>query len=537
MTCSGYELTERHWRVVAVATGVLLLPVMLWMSSDFGVTWDELHRQFNGERIWDLYRGVVRRSPNAAEHLYGGLFDVLAVSLQRALPAMDLYLVRHLLNATFGWLGIVFAGGLAWAIAGPACAVLAMVMLAFIPPYMGHSMNNPKDLPFATFATGTLMVVAWLPRTYPYVPAKHAIALGTMIGLTLAVRPGGLLFAPYAALWVAVTLVAARELNPRRLAITAAALLGAVLLAFVVPMPVWPYLWERPFIGVFEAVEAVSDFEWRGTVLFNGRDVQSTEMPWTYVPQWLTYTMPPVVLAGAALSVWSLWRTATLRKAVLGLWFAVLFPIGYVIARQSTLYDGIRHLLFVVPPLAVLAAIGWWWAVGHTQRRVRAVAIALLAVGLAEPLVFQVRNHPNQYVYFSPLVGGPAGVWTEFELDYWGNCLHETAKHAAEIARASGAPIIVSGRNDRLVRLNARRVSAVAPTFSARGTHEIEFRLLRGTRASLRDFSTRTDILWLVTTADGAPLCAALPGPRFRQLYERLERRQAAHLVRPMRVE
>ena len=61
----------------------------------------------------------------------------------------------------------------------------------------------------------------------------------------------------------------------------------------IVPMPVWPYLWERPFVGILEAVEGVSHYEWHGTVLFNGRDVPSTAVPWTYVPLWLLATTPP----------------------------------------------------------------------------------------------------------------------------------------------------------------------------------------------------------------------------------------------------
>jgi hypothetical protein len=36
----------------------------------------------------------------------------------------------------------------------------------------------------------------------------------------------------------------------------------------------------------------------------------------------------------------------------------------------------------------------------------------------------------------------------------------------------------------------------------------------------------------VVTTADGAPLCAVLPGPKFHELYRRLEKRKATHLVR-----
>src|SRR5262249_54367797 len=118
------------------------------------------------------------------------------------------------------------------------------------------------------------------------------------------------------------------------------------------------------------------------------------------------------------------------RSRVAGLWFAVLFPIAYVIWRRSILYDGIRHLLFVLPVLVALAAVGWEAALTRTRGVARAAVALLLGVGIAEPIVFQWRNHPNQAVYFQPLVGGPSAMVGRFDLDYWGNCLFEAMRDA-----------------------------------------------------------------------------------------------------------
>jgi hypothetical protein len=518
------------WPRIAVAFGALLLPLLLWLSRDFGVTWDEIHRQANGERIWLLYQGIVSAPATPAEHLYGGLFDVTAVGLQRVVP-LNLYDVRHLLNATFGWLGIVCCGLLVGRVAGARAAVVAVASLALFPPYVGHAMNNPKDLPFAALATAVLAVIATLPRQFPYLPIKHVLWLGLTIGLCLAVRPGGLLFIGYVGLWVLSAILVNRDFDARRLALTALALAAVLAIAVIVPMPVWPYLWERPFIGVFEAAEGVSHYEWNGTVLFQGRDVSSRAVPWTYVPVWLIWTTPPVVLVGALLSLRALADAGWHRRATLGLWFGVIFPIVYVIVRQSTLYDGIRHLLFIVPPLVALAALGWDGLLHATTGRARAVAALVLAVGLTEPLIFQLRNHPNQASYFQPLVGGPAAAAGRFELDYWGNCLFQVVRQAGGLARATGTPVLVSGRLDRQLALNASRVPEVAVTQPARGVHELEVYLLRGRRAALREFSLREDVLWRVTTADGTPLCAVVPGPRYEALREALARRGALHLL------
>ena len=504
------------WRRAAIVVAALLLPLMWWMSRDFGVTWDEIHRQANGERIWLLYQGIVKAPATPAEHLYGGLFDVVAVGLQRLLP-FDLYDVRHLLNATFGWAGIVCCGLLLSPAAGWRAATLAMVLLAAVPPYVGHSMNNPKDLPFAAMATAVLAVIARLPRHVPYLPVPHALVLGAAIGLCLAVRPGGLLFVGYVGLWIASAMIARRDVTGGSLA--RVALAGALMagVAFLVPMPVWPYLWERPLVGVFEAAEGVAHYEWTGTVLFQGRDIPADALPWTYAPVWLLWTTPPVVLAGAALSIGALAQAHARRALTIGLWFAVLFPVVYVIARQSTLYDGIRHLLFVVPPLVALAALGWDGAL-RAWPRFRVAIVLALALGLAEPLVFQLRNHPNQVVYFQPMVGGPAAVATRFELDYWGNCLYQAMREVGEVGRAVGMPVTISGRQDRQLLLNAPRVPAVSVSRPQRGLHEVEIHLLRGKRADLRAFSTRQDVLWRVTTHDGAALCAVVRGPQFERL-------------------
>ena len=64
-------------------------------------------------------------------------------------------------------------------------------------------------------------------------------------------------------------------------------------------------------------------------------------------------TLVGVVLAGVALV-----RPSPYRVGAWGLLAAALFPVAYVIAMQSTLYDGVRHLLFIVPPIAALAARG-----------------------------------------------------------------------------------------------------------------------------------------------------------------------------------
>lgn len=512
----------RRWRAMIVGA-LVLLPAMVWLSGDFGVTWDELPRQAYGERIWAFYEGRhgYERFPADGSHLYAGLFEVSAVALQQVLP-LNTYVVRHGLNALFGWTAIVFCGVLAARIQGQRAGLLAMTLLALSPRFFGHSMNNPKDIPFAAMAAAALYAMALIPSRYPWLPVRVAAALAVTIGLSLSIRPGGLLFLAYAGVVLAVAVLRARDFSPRHLLVTAAAFGAVVLVATTIPLPLWPWLQTRPYLGLLEAASGVSQFEWFGKVLFEGRAIEALELPWTYVPVWLLYTTPPVVLAGAVLSVARLRPRAPGAVAVAGVWLAFLFPIAYVIVKHSTLYDGIRHLLFILPPLAVLAALGWSWLLGHASRGVRIAGLVLLAVGLAEPLIFQVRNHPNQVVYFNHLLGGPRNAFGRFELDYWGNCLHQALERAVPMARQSGMVVLVSGHRWRMMLLDSERTTEIRSIRPELRRHHLEVTLFRGPPESLAKFAARQDVLYRVAMADGTPLCAVTPGPAYGELRRRL---------------
>jgi hypothetical protein len=211
------------------------------------------------------------------------------------------------------------------------------------------------------------------------------------------------------------------------------------------------------------------------------------------------------------------------RAGLIGLWGVSALPVTLAIIAGSTLYDGWRHVLFVYPPLIVLASAGW--SVLLNARRspaVRAASAVLFAVGCLEPLVFMVRNHPNEVVYFNALVGGPRGAAARFELDYWGNSLLQATEWTADLASRSGVPLCISGEPYSLVRANAQRFGSVYSEFPGRRRHHLELVLARGSRGRLVRLNARRDILHVIKTADGAPLAYIVPGPRIAAVRDRI---------------
>jgi hypothetical protein len=513
----------RAFTVVALA----LLPLMVALSGDFGVTWDEKIRQKNGEVVWDYWAGRLPRSHFEQEgqgySLYGGLFDVVCVGVQHLLPAVDRYVVRHAVGASLGWLTICLAGLIARHLFGSATGLLAMILLALSPRFVAHSMNNPKDIPFAACSTLALYFIVTIPSRYPFLTPGRAARLAAAVALGVNVRAGALVSLFYAGVAVAFRMLAAREFAARRVAATAVSLAAVTVAALLLGTVTWPWALSRPIVGPIRALTELSEFDWGGAVLFKGTSVVARALPADYVPTWFAITTPFVVLTGAALSL--AWLRPAPRgrwAAAAGLWGVVLFPVVMVIARGSTLYDEIRHLLFVYPPLVVLAAAGWRALAVSPSRLVARVALAALVAGCLEPAVFMVRNHPNQVVYFNALAGGPAGAFGRYEMDYWGNCVFQAVEWSAELAARSRYPLIVSGYPDHIVQFDTFRFSSLGFSLPRRARHHLEVRLLRGPARAVIAEAARPDILHRVETADGATLCVVVPGPRFREIHSRL---------------
>jgi len=510
-----------RWTFVAIAAS--LLPVMVLASFDFGVSWDEGDRHRNGVRVWEFVRGLRSRSSFAETggHVYPGLFDAICAALESWVPA-NRYVLRHVVNATFGWVGIVYCGRLAARLFGPWSGVLAAVLLALSPRYFAGSMNNPKDLPFAAMSVVALYYISTVSARWPYISASTAIKIALSLALALNIRVGALLYLGYFGVLMAALVVLERCTSWRRVADTAARVLGVAVAMLLLGTVFWPWAGGAPLTRPFQALVGAGNYPWDGLVLFNGDEYSARELPWHYAPWWFVISTPPVVLAGAALSaVFVSSRTDALCR--IGLWAVVVFPVAAAIVMGSTLYDGNRHLMFIYPVLVVLAVAGWTGVLLRSRQRwLRQSAALGLAVGLASLLIFDVRFHPNQGVYFNSLVGGPRGAFKRYDMDYWGNCMLQAVGWAAEVARSYGTTITLSGINlsgnpRHLVEFNAERFPEVDYSQPTDNRHHMEVRLARGPIPFLRQLATQP-ALHRVRTPDGVVLCTVTPGPAFGEL-------------------
>ena len=508
---------------VFFALAATLLPLMVLASFDFGVTWDEKARHRYGELIWEFFRGLRARADTYSDdggQYYGGLFDTLCAAVERYVPA-NRYVVRHALNATFGWIGVLYAGRLAARLFGQWAGVLGLILLASSPRYFADSMNNPKDLPFAAATVVALYYMSTMSPKWPYVSTSTAIKIVVPLAVALNIRAAGLMYLGYFGLLIAAFVLTERQFTTKRLLATTLRVAAITAGVLVLGTVFWPWAMASPFIRPIEALLSFANAPYGADVLFNGRPVPSDHLPWYYVPVWLLITTPPIVIVGLALA--SLFPRREWLAGIGALVAITLLPIVLVIGRNSTLYDGIRHLLFVYPVIVVIAAAGWMAALSRRDLLVRRITAALLVVGFVNVLAFDVRAHPNQSAYFNELAGGPKGAFARYEMDYWGNCVLQAVAWSAKAAQASGVPVVVSGEPWQVIQLDSERFHQLSFEPPFRNKHQLDVRLARGSAEGVTGLAGRSDALFRVQMPDGTVLCVVEPGPAFPQLEPHLK--------------
>ena len=450
------------WDDVARAGLVAAVLLVILSFRSYGLIWDEEWQAIYGHKILAWYTSFFSDDSSFTYlnlHFYGGAFDLVAALVNRVSPLGE-YETRHLMGGLVGVLGLAGAWRLGQRMGGPRAGALAAALLLLIPGFWGHAFFNPKDVPFAVAMVWTLVwavrLVDQLPRPRP----ATVLAFGAVLGLALGTRIGGVLMLVYLApvlgaylaleLWQRGLSGAARAAGAMALA-----LLPALMLAYVVMVVVWPWALQAP-LNPWRAFTTFAHFTWPGEVLAFGRHLSSQNLPWWYLPGQLLVQLPEVVLAGLALAgcfglvgglagglmgglsggrarpspMAGLPDRLRGRLPLVLVALAALFPIAYFIAFKPAIYHGYRHFIFVVPPLAVLAALGLdrtLVLLGRHGRRAGVLAAGVLLSAMGWQAVQAARLFPNEYIYYNSLVGGVQGAEGRFNLDYWGNALHEGA--------------------------------------------------------------------------------------------------------------
>ena len=430
---SGHTALDRQWDRLAYLLFAVLVALVFLTFRDYGVTWDEDVHFYYGFKVLDFYLSL-GRDKSYLDFLnlytYGAGFDLLTAALSRISP-LGAWETRHLVDALIGILGIAGSWRIGRWLGGPRAGFMAALLLALMPNYYGHMFNNPKDIPFAVAVIWSIYHSLRLLPDLPRPPVATVLKLGIVAGLALGVRVGGLLTLCYLGLALVGALLARGEGLAAVLrdgaVVTGRVVLPVLAVACPVMLFLWPWTQQDPIGHVWSALREFSHHNFPYETLFDGAYYPATALPWTYLPTHILLQLPELTLLSLlAAPVVAGFCVARRRVPAMGVvaWsvvvVAALFPIVFAVLEGAVLFDGMRHFLFVLPPLAVIAGAALDRVIdilpaGNWQR----LGAAGAACWLVAHLAIMVSLHPDQYVYYNALVGGVPGAAGRYKLDYW----------------------------------------------------------------------------------------------------------------------
>jgi hypothetical protein len=441
--------------VAGIALLVIALVVGLATAGDYGLTVDEFNTDDYGPKAlaWYLSGGGDRSHFTTVEEFlwYYGPWHQILTALAQALKLADPITVRHAMTFLAGIAGLAALIPIARLTVGRWAAPVAIVLCLMTGYLYGSLFFTPIDIPFLAAMNWAVCAILFMARRE--VPTWRAtVAAGLLTGLAIATRTGGIITHAYLVgamlLCALAVVIRAREAPARPLARIGARTLAAMAIAWITAIALWPWLQIGNPLRQFATAYAhfthnPMSFEFPHW----GELVWTNALPWSYIPEQFLARLPEgfLLLLGLALAfaIASAIRLARAtvrrleRRGVAGLAApalvlarargtllviaAAIIPVGFVMATRATHYDGVRHVMFVIPMLAVLAGGALVRLVPLLRQSplIAIAAAAIVAAHVGATVLTLVRLHPLEYAAMNALAGGTQAAAGRFEQDYW----------------------------------------------------------------------------------------------------------------------
>lgn len=429
---------------------ILLCPLLVFIIlfflgvgvvDDFGITWDEPVHFASG----DLYLNRVLDNGGfsfsdsdfrGAMQFYGPVFDIWGAINNRIFSEKLGILApdnaRHIHIIICGVLTVIFTYLLAQKAGSTRVAVFAALFLLAFPRFLGHSFNNPKDIPLS--AVFVISIYFYYLRLTTG-KRKFSLILAILGGIGFATRFQYVIFPvlifAYTIIYICLKYDNKQEIVKKLISLWD--LLAAILMSIPIGIGFWPYFWSDTLLKLKRMVEfyLYHRSQARLLILYFGKDyIPGYNMPWHYAPVMLAITTPLITMGFfllGMLRIIVLWLRPSNGKnrnrrlfVILPILWILIGIIPFILPGQRV-YGGIRHFLFITPAFCLIAALGLDGLIRRIEKRIRAWYYPIIFL-IFSILFFRVYSyHPYYTTYYNQLVGGPKGAFRRFGLENWGN--------------------------------------------------------------------------------------------------------------------
>jgi hypothetical protein len=441
---------SKYWIWLSILLFLSYLILIVFTFQDYGITYDELWRSTYGDLIIKWYSSGFHDKAALSYwnlYYYGGFSDVIEQLATRISP-IGVYETRHFINAIFGLMAVIGAFKLGKCVASPFVGFLSALFLVTTARFYGHSFNNPVDIPFTAVSIFALYYLVQLVHQLPKPAKSQILKLGITLGLALGIRIGATILVGYCILALFLWLISRSLTEKDQLTIEtikdnlykpALVFFFIFIIAFITMLVWWPAAQVNPIKQPVRAIRYTTNFQYEFNVFFDGKMIPNTQLPWYYLLKWFLITLPEfyflALLGGLVVLLIIVTHPQRLRHifidqnniGIMIILAGALFPLIFTTLTKPVDYDAIRHFLFVVPPLSIVASISVakFLEKSHIWL-INVLFLAGILISMVISISDMVKLHPDEYIYFNRLFGkGVAQASKSYDTDYWGNSYKE----------------------------------------------------------------------------------------------------------------
>lgn len=352
-------------------------------------------------------------------------FDYIAIAINTAIGNYDgyEYNIRHALNQLFAVLALFFAGFTARTLSNFRAAVITIWLIFLTPIFFGLALFDTKDIPFCAGYIASVYFLFRFLKGLPTISWRVVTGLIISIAFTCSIRIGGLLLLGYLACFTVIYILRYKQALQPKESFQIISILLLILISVVVIMVLgWPYALANPMEHLREAFNVAIDFPQNIPINFSGEYINSTAVPKNYVLVYIFRTVPVIILIAFFISLFVIYTTykKTYKTGILLLMVAMVFPVIYVVLKNTPVYNSWRHLLFIYPPGVIIISYGMELLLQQVRKPAfRYLVISILIFGMLPPILWAIENHPFEYMYYNQISGGFKNNYYDYETDYW----------------------------------------------------------------------------------------------------------------------
>ena len=445
---------------------VAMLVFMVLLSRNVGISEREIEQNAYSELVCQHFHHEVdaetfRSHPYASTQAQ--YIDLLLFNIGRLFHVNDVFLLKHVVSAVFGWLLIVYLSILILKAFNWRAAFFTAFFLFISPRFTGYSVSNVVDVTFAFGFVFTITQIYYFCRELPVIRIYRLvkIVLGTL--LALSTYNAGFILVHFFTIFVLLNFLLYNPLKKfftreylKPLGILCLMIAGFTVVIYGVHAAGTFFL-ARSVVRPSQAFRLLTlNYPCAQNQLFEGHIIGPDNHPSHYFAKYLFITIPTVVLVGFLL-FFIFFKTAVKSLKPYST-FIFLYTFLYCVLKVRQEYlnpDTMWAIYYCIYPLFMLIAASGYECTLESinDKYTNIVVVGLVALLSFMPIRHIIFNRPLTSVYFNEISGGIHSAYSRYVLDVTDDANKQACLwmsdfiHQNEVGRHADGDLFVVGTN------------------------------------------------------------------------------------------